>query len=85
MGPITFRIGATARNLPGIELEAHVHAGLWRIDVDLGGATRNSVLITSHQELAGSPVAADDNVGPSTAATRDSRTGRPKRSRKSGS
>jgi primary-amine oxidase len=34
-GTITFRIGATAVNLPGHELVPHTHDGLWKIDVDL--------------------------------------------------
>ncbi|MBC7883670.1 MAG: hypothetical protein H7Y37_20465 [Anaerolineae bacterium] len=47
-GTITFRLGATAYNLPGHELVAHTHDGLWKIDMDLGGAKNNLVQVARH-------------------------------------
>jgi len=47
-GMITFRIAATAHNLPGLAHVAHMHEGLWRIDVDLGGAAHDSAFVMRH-------------------------------------
>jgi primary-amine oxidase len=58
-GTITFRLGATARNLPGRETEAHMHNGLWRVDMDLNGFPNDSALLTRHQEPAGGDMAVD--------------------------
>lgn len=58
-GVIEFRIGATARNLPGREMEGHMHNGLWRIDVDLNGFSNDSALLARHQEPAGGMTASD--------------------------
>ncbi|HJQ36480.1 MAG TPA: hypothetical protein VKB93_05030 [Thermoanaerobaculia bacterium] len=49
-GTIGFRLGATARNLPGRELEAHMHNGLWRVDIDLAGFPNDSALLMKHTE-----------------------------------
>jgi len=49
-GTITFRIAATAHNLPGLVHVAHMHEGLWRIDMDLGGAAHNSALVMRHNQ-----------------------------------
>jgi primary-amine oxidase len=58
-GTIGFRLGATARNLPGAELEAHMHNGLWRVDVDLNGAGNDSALLMTHVETPPSATATD--------------------------
>lgn len=47
-GTIALRMGATSRNLPGSEYTAHMHEGLWRIDMDLNGFTHDSALEVSH-------------------------------------
>ncbi len=47
-GTITFRIGATAYNLPGHELVAHAHDGLWKIDIDLNGPDNDTVKVSRH-------------------------------------
>lgn len=49
-GTIAFRVAGTARNLPGSEMEAHMHNGLWRVDIDLNGFTRDSALLARHDE-----------------------------------
>ncbi len=36
-GLITFRVGSTGRNYGSREWEGHMHNGLWRVDVNLGG------------------------------------------------
>jgi primary-amine oxidase len=58
-GMIEFRIGASAQNLPGRRTEAHMHLGLWRVDVDLGGAANNSVMLMRHVEPTSGPTASD--------------------------
>lgn len=58
-GSIGFRLGATARNLPGIETMAHMHGGLWRIDMDLAGFPGDSASLVRHVESGSS---ASDNV-----------------------
>jgi Cu2+-containing amine oxidase len=58
-GTITFRLGATARNLPGAERVAHMHTGIWKVDLDLAGASHDSVLLVRHREPTGNLGAAD--------------------------
>lgn len=58
-GTISFRVGATAANLPGSEFEAHMHDGLWRLDIDLNGAAHDTALVTKHVESTKSPKAID--------------------------
>jgi len=58
-GSIGFRLGATARNLPGMEWVPHMHDGLWRIDIDLNGFTGDTVQIHRHAESTASNVATD--------------------------
>lgn len=60
-GSIGFRIGATARNLPGSELVTHMHDGLWRVDVDINGKGNDVVTVHTHAE---SGSAATDTVVP---------------------
>jgi len=62
-GMISFRIGGTARNLPGREFEAHMHNGLWRVDIDLNGAAHDSALVAEHHESTTSS-AANDTASP---------------------
>lgn len=59
-GTITFRLGATARNLPGMEFVPHLHVGLWRIDVDLNGPEHDSAFLTEHTMLPGNYRASDE-------------------------
>jgi Cu2+-containing amine oxidase len=58
-GTITFRVGGTAQNLPGFRDEAHMHNGLWRVDVDLNGAAHNSVMLMKHSEKPPGQTATD--------------------------
>src|SRR5262245_27249790 len=61
-GSIGFRVGATSRNLPGMEYIAHSHDGLWRVDMDLAGAANDSAMIMSHSESTASLSASDSMV-----------------------
>jgi primary-amine oxidase len=62
-GTISFRIGATARNLPGMEHVAHMHNALWRVDLDLNGFAGDAALLMRHVEpFGGDPKAAVDTV-----------------------
>src|SRR5260370_38867024 len=64
-GTIACRLAATARNLPGREMEAHMHNGCWRIDMDLNGPGHNSVYLMEHHEPAsGSTLKAADTHVP---------------------
>lgn len=58
-GTITLRLGATSRNLPGMELMGHLHDGLWRIDMDLAGAGGDSAYTYEHLEATNAPTATD--------------------------
>lgn len=49
-GLVSFRVGSTGRNYGSREWEGHMHNGLWRVDVNLGGADNNSVLVMEHIE-----------------------------------
>ena len=49
-GVVLGRVGATARNLPGAEFEAHTHGPIWRLDIDLNGAAGDSVHLFRHRE-----------------------------------
>jgi primary-amine oxidase len=56
-GTITFRLGSTAHNYPGMEMVAHMHNACWRVDIDLDGAANNSVYTMEHHEPApGTPI-----------------------------
>ncbi len=50
----TFRalLAPTAQNYPQFPTHAHTHVGLWRIDLDLGGAGGDSVNVLRHRESA---------------------------------
>lgn len=67
-GTITFRLGATARNLPGAELTPHTHTGVWKVDIDLAGAGNDSVLLVRHLEPSGS-LSANDTAAPFNGGT----------------
>jgi Cu2+-containing amine oxidase len=56
-GTITFRVGSTGRNYGSREFEGHMHNGLWRVDVNLGGAASNSVYVMEHIEPDGDELA----------------------------
>jgi primary-amine oxidase len=49
-GVITFRVGSTGRNYSTREFEGHMHNGLWRVNVNLDGAGKNSVYVMEHVE-----------------------------------
>jgi hypothetical protein len=49
-GTIQFRCGSTGHNYPGSEFVAHTHNALWRVDVNLGGADHNTVMLCQHIE-----------------------------------
>jgi primary-amine oxidase len=53
-GTIEFRVGASGHNLGGgAHWEPHMHNAMWRIDVNLGGADHNSVVLCEHIEPDG--------------------------------
>ncbi len=58
-GTITLRMGATSRNLPGMELMGHMHNGLWRVDMDLNGFTADTALVYEHNETIAANAASD--------------------------
>jgi primary-amine oxidase len=49
-GAITCRVGSTGRNYGSREFEGHMHNGLWRVHVKLGGTPTNSVYVMEHIE-----------------------------------
>ena len=49
-GTIKFRVAGTAVNLPYSPSEPHMHNALWRIDVNLNGASGDSVNVLRHLE-----------------------------------
>jgi Cu2+-containing amine oxidase len=49
-GVITFRVGSTGRNYSSREFEGHMHNGLWRVNMALGGHGNNSVYVMEHFE-----------------------------------
>ncbi|HKO55107.1 MAG TPA: LamG-like jellyroll fold domain-containing protein [Thermoanaerobaculia bacterium] len=51
-GTITFRLGATGYNNPGMPFEPHMHDALWYVDLNVGHAAHNSVSLMRHQEPA---------------------------------
>ncbi|MCI0685175.1 MAG: hypothetical protein L0Y71_24010 [Gemmataceae bacterium] len=57
-GTITFRVGSTGRNYGSREFEGHMHNGLWRVDVNLGGPDHNSAYVMEHLERPGEAAAA---------------------------
>ncbi len=58
-GIILGRVGATSHNLPGREMETHVHNPIWRLDVDLNGWPNDSVALGTHTENLPGPTATD--------------------------
>src|SRR5262249_16931604 len=48
-GTVAFRVASTGHNLTGATTQAHMHNGLWRVDVNLGGPV-NSVYTVEHIE-----------------------------------
>lgn len=52
-GVIAFRVGSTGRNYGSREWEGHMHNGLWRVDVNLGGPDNNTALVMEHMEPVG--------------------------------
>jgi primary-amine oxidase len=58
-GTITLRLGATSRNLPGMETMGHMHDALWRIDMDLNGAGGDSAFTYEHVESTAANPASD--------------------------
>lgn len=49
-GVVMGRVGATGVNLPSKPLEAHIHNPIWRLDIDLNGASGDSVHLGTHTE-----------------------------------
>jgi primary-amine oxidase len=58
-GTITLRLGATSRNLPGMETMGHMHNALWRIDMDLNGAGGDTPYTYQHNESINANTATD--------------------------
>jgi primary-amine oxidase len=61
-GIVMGRVGATSHNLPGRELETHVHNPIWRLDVDLNGWPNDSAALGTHTENLPGPTATDTDV-----------------------
>jgi primary-amine oxidase len=61
-GSITFRLGSSGRNYASREFEGHMHAGLWRVDINLDGPNHNSVFVMEHVEPDGQPPEKAKNV-----------------------
>ena len=57
-GAVTCRVGSTGRNYGSREFEGHMHNGLWRVHVKLGGTATNSVYVMEHIEPDGDPAKA---------------------------
>jgi Cu2+-containing amine oxidase len=68
-GVIIGRMGATGQNLPGRELETHVHNAIWRIDIDLDGATNSAARVQHSENLVDPNGAAADKTSMITTAT----------------
>jgi primary-amine oxidase len=49
-GTIVCRVGSTGHNYGSREFEGHMHTGLWRVDVNLGGPENNTVQVMEHIE-----------------------------------
>ena len=49
-GTVTFRLGSTGYNNPGMPYEAHMHNALWYLDINLGQYMHNSVSVMKHLE-----------------------------------
>jgi primary-amine oxidase len=49
-GCVTFRVGATGRNLQGKEWVSHMHNYYWRVDVNLGGKGHNTAYLMENVE-----------------------------------
>jgi primary-amine oxidase len=58
-GTLTFRLGATGPNLPGLTWDGHMHNGLWRVDIDLNGFQDDLVQVHEHSENTSLPNATD--------------------------
>lgn len=58
-GTITMRLGATSRNLPGMETMGHMHNALWRIDMDLNGFAGDTPYVYEHVESTAAATASD--------------------------
>jgi hypothetical protein len=63
-GVIIGRVGATGQNLPGDELEPHVHNALWRLDIDLNGVTNNAARLQHIENPANPAGTATDTTTP---------------------
>jgi len=61
-GIIIGRVGATGQNLPGDELEPHVHNALWRLDIDLDGVTNNTARLQHIENPANAAGTATDTT-----------------------
>jgi primary-amine oxidase len=63
-GVVAVEAAATSQNLPGAQLEGHMHTAIWRLDVDLAGHLDDRVLTVRHIELPAQQGAANDEVVP---------------------
>ncbi len=59
-GTVACRVGSTGHNYGSREFEGHMHTGLWRVDVNLGGPDNNTVQVMEHIEPMGAQP--DDKV-----------------------
>jgi Cu2+-containing amine oxidase len=63
-GVIIGRTGTTGQNLPGAETIPHAHNAIWRIDVDLDGATNNAARLQHLENPANPAGTATDTTTP---------------------
>lgn len=49
-GVVMGRLGATGQNNPNWPYTAHMHGAIWRLDIDLDGASGDSVYLAKHIE-----------------------------------
>lgn len=49
-GVVMGRMGATGQNHPDWPYTAHMHGAIWRLDIDLNGASGDSVYLWKHKE-----------------------------------
>lgn len=65
-GVVMGEIGATGTNLPTMPTVAHMHSAVWRLDVDMNGASNDNVARVVHTENAAGAGKASDTMVPIT-------------------
>jgi hypothetical protein len=63
-GAMTFRLGVAGFNNPIAPFMAHMHSGLWRVDMDLNGLSNSASLLQHEEPDMTSPLRATDTELP---------------------